>query len=67
MAARIIKSVAVRHLSESAWEDIQTLYKANGSDIIDMDESDLIILTLMGAQFDYSTLVFESNSVGLAD
>jgi len=47
-------------------EGITDLYVATGNKDVDIDESDLVIFRLMGAEFEYSTVEFSplSEAVG---
>jgi hypothetical protein len=41
---------------------LRSLYDATGNKDKDIDESDLVIFRLMGASFEYSSVIFEETS-----
>jgi hypothetical protein len=44
------------------FDRVRKLYHSNGCENVTVDESDLVIFRLMGAQFEYASIEFEESS-----
>ena len=58
MTYRCVKEI----FDVDCFDNVRELYFSLGNEGVTVDESDLVIFRLMGAQFTYATVVFEEVS-----
>jgi hypothetical protein len=62
MSYKCVKESFDINLDQELFSRLRCLYELTGNRDTEIDESDLIIFRLMGAQFKYSTVIFEETN-----